>query len=648
MSTLPSDEVAEDYRTSLEDLISNDRYQISTLTLIAKENVEHAEAISRVLQNHITRTPPSRKLPALYVLDSVVKNVGSPYNVYFGRNLYQTFMGAYSQVDEKVRRKLEEMLRTWREPVPGSSTTTPVFPLSTTQSIVDNLTKLRAAAAPPPQRYQQTPTVPMPSRTTALPTYDYRSTPTPPQTLPTRLQTSSELPTTSIPASQAAQQAQQPLHAQQWRQPHFQPFQPGQPPSHNVDLAKLHGDIDDLTTDAKIECATHPMDQVAQNKLTTLQTLKEILEAGISSPSEIVDIRMSIDQQLAKKTADKSQAALKPLPTSQAAPYQPPLPPYSQTVQQPLYPAQPYPYSQSQTTQQAPAPVLTTNLAELLRQHAEQAKTPSTIYSGSHNQPAPVVRPSAEANNTAEPPIIAALRAQGLLSATPTPPQILTPPIAGLAVLTGASIGGVTFTSTFIKIPQPQMVASFLSANPNQCSTCGRRFASDEQGREKKARHLDWHFKTKTRMMEAEKRGQNRSWYIDEREWIASREQGDDMPEQANGVSSVQKKKANDFVRVPGDPALRNASCPIDQEPFQSEWSEELQDFIWKDAMKVGNKYYHASCFKEVTKSRDKDAASLISEASGLRTGTPDSVLGKRKAEQEANGAKSRVKSEVY
>ena len=52
---LPSDEVAEDYRTSLEDLISNDRYQISNLTLIAKENVEHAEAISRVLQNHITR-----------------------------------------------------------------------------------------------------------------------------------------------------------------------------------------------------------------------------------------------------------------------------------------------------------------------------------------------------------------------------------------------------------------------------------------------------------------------------------------------------------------------------------------------------------------------------------------------------------------
>ncbi|RMZ91204.1 hypothetical protein DV736_g1567, partial [Chaetothyriales sp. CBS 134916] len=640
---LPSDEVAEDYRTSLEDLISNDRYQISNLTLIAKENVEHAEAISRVLQNHITRTPPSRKLPALYVLDSVVKNVGSPYNVYFGRNLYQTFMGAYSQVDEKVRRKLEEMLRTWREPVPGSSTTTPVFPLSSTQSIVDNLTKLRSAAGPPPQRYQQTP---LPSRTTPLPTYDYRSTSTPPQSLPTRPQTSQQLPTTPLPVSQATQATQQPFHTQQWQQPHYQTFQPNQPPSNNVDLSRLHTDIDDLTTDAKIECATHPMDQVAQNKLTTLQTLKEILEAGTSSLSEIVDIRMSIDQQLTKKTTDGGQATLQPSPPSQT-PYPLPLPPYSQAVLQPQYPTQPYSYSQSQTTQQTPAPVLTTNLAELLRQHAEQLKTQPTIYSGSYTQPAPVVRPSSEVNTTTEPPILSALRAQGLLSATPTPPQMLTPPTGAFTVLAGPSIG-VAFTSTFIKIPRPQMVASFLSAKPNQCSTCGRRFTSDEQGREKKARHLDWHFKTKTRMMEAEKRGQNRSWYVDEREWIASREQDDDVPEQANGVSSAQKKKADDFVRVPSDPSLRNASCPIDQEPFQSEWSEELQDFIWKDAMKVGNKYYHASCFEEVTKNREKDGGYLVSEGTGVRTGTPDSVLGKRKAEQEANGAKSRIKSEVY
>jgi hypothetical protein len=64
---LPSDEVADDYKNSLEDLVTNDRYQIGNLTVIAKENIEHGEAIARVLENHIqrvgTRFPPSSTTP---------------------------------------------------------------------------------------------------------------------------------------------------------------------------------------------------------------------------------------------------------------------------------------------------------------------------------------------------------------------------------------------------------------------------------------------------------------------------------------------------------------------------------------------------------------------------------------------------------
>lgn len=63
-SGLPSDEVAEDYKNSLEDLTGNDKFQISNLTVIAKENTEHAMAISRVLENHI-RTVGSFYRPCL-------------------------------------------------------------------------------------------------------------------------------------------------------------------------------------------------------------------------------------------------------------------------------------------------------------------------------------------------------------------------------------------------------------------------------------------------------------------------------------------------------------------------------------------------------------------------------------------------------
>lgn len=49
-----SDElVAEDYRKALEDLTMNSRYEISNLTVIAKENTEHAFAIAEAVKSHI-------------------------------------------------------------------------------------------------------------------------------------------------------------------------------------------------------------------------------------------------------------------------------------------------------------------------------------------------------------------------------------------------------------------------------------------------------------------------------------------------------------------------------------------------------------------------------------------------------------------
>lgn len=48
------------------------------------------------------------------------------------------------------------------------------------------------------------------------------------------------------------------------------------------------------------------------------------------------------------------------------------------------------------------------------------------------------------------------------------------------------------------------------------CTQCGRRFRTDEEGKKKKTAHMDWHFKVNQRMVEAEKRGQHRSWFVDE------------------------------------------------------------------------------------------------------------------------------------
>lgn len=90
--------------------------------------------------------------------------------------------------------------------------------------------------------------------------------------------------------------------------------------------------------------------------------------------------------------------------------------------------------------------------------------------------------------------------------------------------------------------------------------------------------------------------------------------------------SAAEKGPHKQWIRAPNDAALRNTPCPICQEKFESTWSEEVQDWIWQDATKVGSRVFHGTCYAEVTK--DGRGNTPLG-----RTGTPDPVLGKRKAE---------------
>jgi hypothetical protein len=64
-----SDEVADDFRLALGDLtVSAQRYEISALTTIAKENTEHALAISEALKSHIKQVGRSSFLVILEYL----------------------------------------------------------------------------------------------------------------------------------------------------------------------------------------------------------------------------------------------------------------------------------------------------------------------------------------------------------------------------------------------------------------------------------------------------------------------------------------------------------------------------------------------------------------------------------------------------
>ncbi len=85
-------------------------------------------------------------------------------------------------VDNNVRRKMDEMLKTWKEPVPGSIDVRPVFPQDVTRPIENALIKARTSAIQATQEQARTQQQYM-GRGRAIPSpVPYRETPTPPNT----------------------------------------------------------------------------------------------------------------------------------------------------------------------------------------------------------------------------------------------------------------------------------------------------------------------------------------------------------------------------------------------------------------------------------------------------------------------------------
>ena len=95
-------EVADKYRETLSTLSFNNKIVINTLTEIAKEEVKHAEVVTRVIEERLKKVKPDGMLPLMYLIDSICKNIGGPYNELFQQNLVSNFSYVFQAVNEKV------------------------------------------------------------------------------------------------------------------------------------------------------------------------------------------------------------------------------------------------------------------------------------------------------------------------------------------------------------------------------------------------------------------------------------------------------------------------------------------------------------------------------------------------------------------
>lgn len=122
-------EILESYNQSLNELTFNSRPIIDNLTVIAKENPDVADGIIDLLTQRIYKAIPEQKLYALYLLDSICKTTGNPYNILVGDQIFNLFSHVFQLVNEAIRNRMVSLFETWKV-TKTRGTNEPLFPKS--------------------------------------------------------------------------------------------------------------------------------------------------------------------------------------------------------------------------------------------------------------------------------------------------------------------------------------------------------------------------------------------------------------------------------------------------------------------------------------------------------------------------------------
>lgn len=77
-------------------------------------------------------------------MDSICKNVGKPYTIFFGLHLYRIFSDTYTLVSETVRRKMYELFLTWKQPLSNGSQLFDNVPMNKIESFLNHVQKSKS------------------------------------------------------------------------------------------------------------------------------------------------------------------------------------------------------------------------------------------------------------------------------------------------------------------------------------------------------------------------------------------------------------------------------------------------------------------------------------------------------------------------
>ncbi|KAG9317423.1 hypothetical protein JVU11DRAFT_1622 [Chiua virens] len=376
----------------------------------------------------------------------------------------------------------------------------------------------------------------------------------------------------------------------------------------------------------------NPWDVTAQKHVEVLQQLRKLVETGVSQD----ELRQILSQLRSLTRAPQAPPQALAAPPSSYPPSTSTYP-YSQ---QPSYGRH---FHSTYATAPPPQPPAAYNYP------AEVAKSEpmnlSALLSSVQSSSPPSTVPAIPSTNITS--LYNALLKAGVVSTDSTPigagsnhdEERTPPPSSSLsrdntrAYRKAVLSERIKLTTTDIVRKRPSVVSFLYDRLPAQCKQCGMRFSDDASGKRAMDDHLDMHFRQNRKVNQNQGRGHNRSWLVSIEDWLHEGTSDVKVKRRADGTRPTSLKAAAvaeaaqrdaelraQFVVVPPGDEAKSISCSICKEAMKSEFLEEDEEWVWRNAVKRDDKIYHATCYSEAMSSAQNLAARLRDGRSRSRT----------------------------
>ncbi|KAL0949436.1 hypothetical protein HGRIS_009494 [Hohenbuehelia grisea] len=340
---------------------------------------------------------------------------------------------------------------------------------------------------------------------------------------------------------------------------------------------------------------TNPYDETARNHINILHQLRKLVEAGVSQ-EELQQILTQLRSLLRSVAPPPPPPPAVPAPQPWSAP-----PTYPGSTQMPAAPAAPY--------GQPPSHLRTYSAASLGDVKVEGPSSAASLSLPMTSTDAVASIPSVNSIQN----LLSTLVKAGVVSATATPPEAGSSrqhtPTAKTEEIDLAKESARTYrkallaqkiklTTSDITKKRLDVVSLLYNQLPSQCKQCGIRFAGSALGKKALQDHLDVHFRQNRKANQNIGRGHSRSWFVGTDDWITDashdikgkgREDGArPLNSKAAAAAEVAQREAElraQYVVVPPGDEAKTISCPICKESLKSEFLEDDEDWVWKNAV---------------------------------------------------------------